>query len=133
MTLDQFADVFAPLAIQLRHPDADIVTISTYYEALKDLDVEFVQMAAVNLAKRSQWFPKTSEWRYEAERIEVERAMELRDRLRKLPEPQCVICRDTQMAQQADGRYGRCVCVAYKRDQILGKAPMPALPEASNA
>ena len=73
MTLSEFANVFAPLAIQLRQTDADEATIRCYYEAMKDLEIEFVAMAAVRLAKESDWFPKTSEWRTMAATIERER------------------------------------------------------------
>lgn len=141
MTLKEFGDVFAILAVQLNKTDVDAVKIRAYFEAMKDLEIEFVQMAAQRMARSGgsddaenrHWFPKTSEWRAMAAKIEVERADELRARLRKLPTPLCLDCADTGMRamRSEPTRYGRCECQAIRRLEILGRRPMPALPEAT--
>jgi len=131
MTLPEFAQVFAKLAIQLRQTDADEATIRGYFESLKDLDIELVAMAAEQLARTAEWFPKTSEWRdavvcVERSRVEAQRAV-----LRNLKEPLCAGCFDTGWALTENGRAKRCDCVRLRRLEILGRQPFPELPEAS--
>jgi len=157
MTLDAFAKVFAPLAVQLRQTDADEATIRLYFVALQDLELAFVRMAAERLARESAWFPKTSEWRLMAGRIEAERREAQRVLLRKLTEPLCRDCDDsgwvadagasatrrvlgpdpsgktdcgveTPVAYSAPRR--RCGCQQLRRLELLGERPWPALPEA---
>ena len=128
MTLRQFAPIFASLAIQLRQTDADEATIRVYFEALKDQQYEFVAMAAERLAKKSAWFPKTSEWRATIVTIEAERREAQRALLRKLPMPLCVTCADTGWARDADDRVRLCDCAEQRRLEVLGKRPWPALP-----
>jgi hypothetical protein len=108
MTLQEFTDVFAPLAIQLRATDADEATIRVYYAALKDLELEFVQMAATTLATKAEWFPKTSEWRSAAVTVEVDRLHEQRARIaarqKALLPALCDECADTGWQQTSSGR-----------------------------
>ena len=138
--------------------DADEATIHGYYAALKDVEFEFLAMAAQRLARSSEWFPKTSEWRTMAVKIEAELRDAQRALLRRLPEPLCLECSDTGWA--ADQRAGRvqnlavpnrenggvdtvsivaspghrqCECQQLRRLELLGRRPLPALPEAPPA
>lgn len=135
MTYEQFFDIFAPLAMQLRFSDADGPTARAYYKALDDLELEFVAMAAQRFAKQvnadgEAWFPKTGEWRAMAAKVEHERTEELRLRLRKLRTPICAVCGDTGFALNSDtNRASRCDCQKLRRLEILGRRPMPTLPE----
>ena len=133
MTLQAFASLFAELAIQLRQTDADEATIRVYYEALKDVEFEFLEMAADRLARSSEWFPKTSEWRAMAVKVEAEKREAQRALLRKLPAPLCLVCADTGWAHDADGRVKVCECQHLRRLELLGRLPCPALPEAPPA
>lgn len=130
MTLREFTNIFAPLAIQLRQTDADEPTIRVYFEALKDLEFEFLTMAAQQLAKESAWFPKTSEWRAKAAKVEAERLHAQRALLRKLPSPLCPMCSDTGWMHDAEKRVHPCDCRKQRRLELLGRRPWPALPEA---
>lgn len=139
MTLSDFASVFAVLAVQLRATDADEITIKSYYEPLKDLELEFVQMAAVEMAKQGgshgdnpHWFPKSSEWRALAWKVERDRIAEQREILRKLPAPLCQACDDTGWDRSDDDRVHRCDCRTLRRLEVLGRRPMPALPASSS-
>jgi hypothetical protein len=129
VTLSEFAHVFAPLAIQLRQTDADEATIRFYFEAVKDLEIEFVVMAAARLAKESDWFPKTSEWRTMTATIERERADAQRALLRTLPSPLCAACDDTGWSRDAADRVSRCDCQQLRRLELLGRRPWPSVPE----
>jgi hypothetical protein len=131
VTLQEFANIFAALAVQLRQTDADEATIRSYYEALKDVEPEFIAMAAQDLARTAEWFPKTSEWREAAMRVEAARTGELRARLRKLHEPLCTACSDTGW-EMVDGRVKRCNCATLRRLEVLGRRPMPALPAVAS-
>lgn len=134
MTLQEFAPIFAALAIQLRFSDADEGTVRLYFEAMKDLEPEFCAMAAQRLAKVPQeqaWFPKTPEWRAAAQKVEFDRTEELRARLRKLPKPICLACDDTGWARDASDRVSRCTCTKLRRLEILGRRPMPQLTEGT--
>jgi hypothetical protein len=142
MTLPEFSKVFAVLAIQLGKSDADEATIRSYYQALRDLDVELVAMAAECMAKRGgaqegesrHWFPKTSEWRTVVEKIDTDRSDALKARLRKLPEPLCNACNDTGFARdEAKNRVTPCDCRKLRRLEVLGRRPMPALPPGPEA
>lgn len=130
MTLAQFSQVFAVLALQLRATDADEATIRSYYQALKHLEFEFVQMAAVALAQSAQWFPKTSEWREMAAKVEHDRLEAQRALLRKLPTPLCRACDDTGWDRTDDDRVHRCRCRELRRLELLGRRPWPQITEA---
>lgn len=134
MTLSEFSEVFALLAKQLRQTDADEADIRAYYTALRDLELEFLQMAAKRLAAVGEWFPKTSEWRKAARDIERERTDALRAQLRRLPAPMCVACDDTGWAAigavDEPRRVRTCHCQKLRRLEILGRRPWPQLPDA---
>lgn len=130
MNLPDFAQVFAKLAIQLRQTDADEATIRGYFESMKDLEIELVAMAAERLARKAEWFPKTSEWRDATVKIEQERTEAQRAVLRNLPEPLCSDCFDTGWAI-VQGGVKPCSCIRLRRMEVLGRQPMPQLPEAS--
>lgn len=127
MTFSQFSEIFALLAVQLRCTDAEDATVRAYHMALKDIEPEFVAMAAHRLARTAEWFPKTSEWREMAMTVAKDRRAELADRMRKLPAPLCAACDDTGWELAADGRAKRCACVRLRQLEILGRRPMPAL------
>ncbi len=133
MTLDQFSDVFALLAVQLRATDADEATIRGYYQALKDLEIELVAEAARRLSQSAEWFPKTSDWRLEVERIWAERVQQQRALMRQST-PLCARCDDTGWVRSTGVRKGRaethvrrCACAEQRYDELLGRAPMPPL------
>lgn len=98
MTLPEFANVFATLAVQLRQTDADEVTIRSYFEVLKDCELGFVRLAAERFARTAEWFPKTSEWRAATIAIAIEQRDSQREQLRRLPAPVCETCGDTGWA-----------------------------------
>lgn len=127
MTLAEFSQLFAVLALQLRATDADEATIRSYYEALKHLEFEYVQMAAKQLAQTAEWFPKTSEWREATARIEHERREYQRALLRKMPSPLCLACEDTGWDRTEDDRVHRCSCRELRRLELLGRRPWPQL------
>lgn len=128
MTLAQFSEIFALLAVQLRATDADEATIRGYFLALKDLEPELIAMAAARLAVTSAWFPKTSEWRTEAFRVEGERVEAQRALLRKMHPPLCAACDDTSWEPTLTG-VKPCACRALRRLEVLGRRPWPQLPE----
>lgn len=137
MTMADFSLIFSVLAVQLRHTDADEVSIRSYFKALQDLDVELVQMAAERMGHQGgsadvdsrHWFPKTSEWRALVAKIDRERTDELQARLRKLPAPICLACDDTGWARnEAANGVVRCGCASTRRLEVLWRRPMPALP-----
>lgn len=138
MTLQEFSQIFAPLALQLQATHADEAMIRAYYMALKDVPAEFLAMAAQRMAKRGgavegdnrHWFPKTSEWLDCAAKIEAERIEKQRELLRKLPRPLCRSCDDTGWEPCGDG-VRPCACRTVRRLEVLGRRPWPALPEAS--
>src|SRR5262249_18058335 len=102
----------------------------------------------------AEWFPKTSEWRVMAGRIEAERIDQQRATLRKLPTPLCARCDDSGwvaepaaratrllvrpdaagkpsiVAVENDAPRRRCACQTLRRQEVLGVRPMPALPPA---
>lgn len=128
-----FFGAFATLCKALREKDPDAPQVRIYFDALKDLDLELVQMAAVELAKAAQWFPKTSEWREMARKVERQQLLEQNERLRKLhlaDQYLCTRCDDTGMARGDDNRYGPCACRKLRRMEVLGLRPMPEPPAA---
>lgn len=143
MTLDSFSEVFSLLAVQLRATDVDEATIRAYYTGLQDLDLEFVALAAKRFARECNvddgaWFPKVPLWRAMAGKIEGERTDALKAVLRKLPTPLCLACEDTGWTS-ATGNHGtavrwkHCDCRALRRLEILGRRPMPQVPEKLSA
>jgi hypothetical protein len=135
VTLAEFSNIFAMLAVQLRQTDVDEATIRGYYAALRDLDPEPVMWAATEFARAAEWFPKTSEWRQKATELERAATDAMKTRLRALATPLCSLCDDTWMkvVSEHPRRFGRCDCVAVRRLEILGRRPLPALPPAPPA
>lgn len=127
---ERFAEIFTSLAVQLRQTDADLATITGYYDSLKDIEPEFVAMAAKQLARNAEWFPKTSEWRAAAAKVERDRIDEQRAMLRRLPTPLCSACDDT--GWEVDGRARRCACSKLRRLELLGRRPQPTLIAAAD-
>lgn len=147
MTLREFSNVLTTLATQLR-ADVDEVTLRAYHEALKDLELAFIAMAAERFAKTSAWFPKTSEWRAMTARIEAERLDAQRALLRRLPMPLCDQCGDSGwcedptpareqtwlrrtkdhvdvVAIKSSPPRRRCDCQTERRLEVLGLRPWP--------
>lgn len=141
VTLKAFAAVFSVLAVQLRFTDADEAVIRAYYEALKDLEPEFVALAAQRLGKGSSvnergeaWFPKAPEWRQLAGKIEGERWAALQAVIRKLSTPLCLTCEDTgweMITDRQSTRWRHCSCRSLRRLEVLGRRPMPQLQAGS--
>jgi hypothetical protein len=130
MTLAEFSQVYAVLALQLNDTHADEMKIRSYYQVLGDLELEFVALAAERIAQTAEWFPKTSEWRATARTVEHERADQLRARLRQRPTPLCLACDDTGWsAHPGTTRFRPCDCRQLRRLEVLGRRPMPALPD----
>lgn len=150
MTLPEFAEIFAPLALQLGATDADEATIRAYFEALKDVPIELIALAATRLATQgtergARWFPRTCDWRVLCGRIESERRGELEKILKRLPAPLCDICSDSGWLRvdtdvrtlvERNGRrhnyahaMTRCECQETRRLEVIGRRPLPALPE----
>jgi hypothetical protein len=134
MTIEVFTRVFGVLAVQLRaqatDPQQTNREIRAYYAALKDLDLEFIQMAAQELAKTAEWFPKSSEWRDTAKAIERRRSFALADTLRQLHRHGveiCAGCGDTGWYLDAENNAKPCDCRKLRRLEILGRRPMPEL------
>jgi hypothetical protein len=135
VTRPEFARMFALLAVQLRHTDADEAMILGYYEALQDLEAEFLKAAAGRLSLHAEWFPKTSEWRAAAEAIRRERIEAQRQHMRRASRPFCDVCDDTGWESVDVVEHGRpirrvtpCACREHRRRELLGHAPLPALP-----
>lgn len=139
MTLAQFTEIFALLAVQLRFGDADEATIRGYYKAMKGLEPELVALAAQRFAAGASvddngtaWFPKAPEWCAMAAKVEKERVAELAGVIRKrrfANQPLCNDCEDTCWRQNAaTKRYERCQCADMRRLEVLGRRPMPQLP-----
>ena len=123
-----FVDVMARLAVSLREPAPDVVTMKTYFSALADLEIEFVTAAAARLMQTAAWFPKTSEWRAAAEQVARDRREAQRAFLRQLPAPLCRGCEDTGWARDDRGRVFRCDCATLRRLELLGRKPWPVRP-----
>ena len=90
-----FAAAMVALAVALREKEPDVVLLRTYFDALQDLEIEFVVAAAERLRAHALWFPKPSEWRAMAASVATERAEVQRAFLRQLPAPLCKTCTDT--------------------------------------
>jgi hypothetical protein len=140
MTLRQFANTFARLAVQLRFVEADEATIRCYYEAMMHCALELVQMAADRFASEAGtngekvWFPGTPEWLGMIGRIEFERradqAARIRLRSRAGLPPLCEVCGDTSFANVGN-RVRPCDCRQTRRKEVLGLRPMPEIPPAA--
>jgi hypothetical protein len=137
VTRTEFGAVFARLAVALRCTDADELTIRIYHDALSDLEPELLGWAAERLSRQvdadgAAWFPKTAEWRQMAGQIERERTDALIATLRRRPTPLCEACRDTGFARdEGANTVTPCACLPRRRDMILGRQPLPALPPAA--
>lgn len=129
MTFDQFSPMFATLAMQLRAQDADTLTAKSYFKALADLEPELVAMAAETFALTAEWFPKTSEWRAAALAVEQQRIEQQRALLRRRPRPLCLACDDTGWDRTQDDRVVPCDCRKQRRLEVLGRRPMPEVPQ----
>lgn len=131
MTLEEFADIFAVLALQLHATDADVATIKAYHPAMQDLDVELVAEAAKRLARQvnedgKAWFPKSAEWRREVARVKTEWQEQQRALLRRLPTPLCRHCDDTGWRKEwTTGRFRPCDCRTERYQELLGRVPLP--------
>lgn len=129
MTLEEFSEVFALLAVQTRNTDADVATIRGFYVSLEDVELEFIAAAAERWQRANKWFPSTADWRQTAQAIESERMEQQRAILRKLPRPLCAACDDTGWSRDAADQVSRCECRHLRRLEVLGRRPMPALTE----
>jgi hypothetical protein len=123
-----FVQAIGRLAVALRCAEPDVVQMRVYFEALGDIEIEFVTEAATRLM-RGEFFPTTGTWRAMAERIERERRAAQRALLRRLPAPLCGVCDDTGWRRDADERVRRCHCVELRRLEVLGRSPWPSFPE----
>lgn len=128
-----FAQAFSGLCFALREKEPDAVQMRTYFKALDDFDVELVAAAAERMAASAEWFPKAPEWRACVVKIETERIALQRDVIRKRriagEPPLCAACDDTGFTENEAHRFRRCDCRDMRRLEILGRRPMPALPE----
>lgn len=141
MTLAEFSQIFALLAVQLRATDADEATVRGYFKAMDDLEFEFVAAAAQRLAKGAAlndqgeaWFPKAPEWRAMAAKVEQDRRRELDAVIRQrriANAPLCIACEDTGWTLSVPrNRYHRCACRTTRQLEVLGRRPMPTLGDA---
>jgi len=141
VTLQEFSKIFALLAVQLGDTQADEIKIRAFHKALEDLDVELVAMAAQRLGRSAlnangeAWMPKAPEWRAAAAKVERERIDQQHEIIRKRrlagEAPLCAACDDTGFALVEANRYRRCECRELRRLEVLGRRPMPALPDAA--
>ncbi len=134
MTIEEFSPVFAVLGLQLRiattNPQQSNREVRAYFAVLKDLDFELVAMAAQELAKTAEWFPKSSEWREATKSIEKRRSFELSDTLRQLHRrgiELCAACGDTGWSRNERDCVSKCECQKMRRLEIIGRRPLPAL------
>jgi hypothetical protein len=97
-----FLQAMVRLQTALREPALDAVQLIVYFTALGSLEIEFVVAAAEQLIVHSPWFPKVSEWRAAAAKVEADRLTAQRALLRKLPSPLCQACADTGWAHARD-------------------------------
>lgn len=126
-----FAQAINRLAMATRELSPDTAKIRVYFDALKGIEIEFVVEAALQL-QTADWFPKVGEWKDAAVKVERERTEQQRAVLRKLKTPLCRACDDTGWADTGDNRVKRCDCLRLRRLEVLGRRPMPELPEATN-
>lgn len=129
-----FLTAMARLCVALREKEPDVTQLRVYFEALKDLEIEFV-IAAGERLMQAQWFPKTGEWRAAAEKVEAERQEQQRAALREIHKGGqylCDACADTGWRLRPDDlRALRCECVKTRRLELLGRRPMPQLTEGA--
>lgn len=125
-----FVQAMNRLAIATRELSPDTAKIRIYYDALKAIEIEFVVQAAA-LLQDDKWFPKQGDWKNAALKIERTRLEEQRAVMRKLPSPLCRACNDTGWADTGDNRVKKCDCLKQRRLEVLGRRPMPELPEAT--
>lgn len=99
-----FARVFNRLAAALREPGDDTgVTMGVYFDTLRDLSIESLELAAAALMKEPgrRFFPTTAEWRQAAE---VARVQQLREAVKPAREEpwqyECGACLDTGWDEQ---------------------------------
>jgi hypothetical protein len=73
MQLEDFASIYAILALQLQATNSDEAAMRAYFNAMNDLPVEAVQQSAAQLAREAnrRFFPTTAEWVTVAREIEV--------------------------------------------------------------
>ena len=128
----QFAEAYQRLAIAHREKDTDVISLAVYFDALRTLEIEFIEAAAERLIT-AQRFPKPGEWKRMAIAVEHEQREAQRAFLRRLPSPLCTECSDTGFRPCADNRVERCPCQAVRRQELLGRRAWPALPEASTS
>lgn len=129
-----FAQAMSRLCVALREKEPDVAQYRVYYETLAEHEIEFVVEAARQLQHRAQWFPKASEWSELARQIETATLEKQRDLLRKADAPLCAECDDTwwKPLQVVENglpvrRVTRCECQAQRRQELLGRAPLPQL------
>ncbi len=130
-----FAAAFGRLCIALREKEPDAASMRVYFEALRLWEIELVTAAALKLGtavndQGQAWFPKAGEWRAAVARLEADRIQQQKAILSKLPEPLCADCGDTGWAREED-RVRPCRCRRLRRMELLGRRPMPTLPEAT--
>lgn len=123
-----FLQAFNRLAIALREKEPDTTTLRVYFDSLRDLEIEFIVAAMATLTTR-EWFPKVSDWRAEAKKVERDRMDAQRRLLRTLPQPLCLACDDTGW-ERVDNGVKPCACQLLRRLEVLGRAPWPVLPES---
>lgn len=127
-----FAQAFNRLCVALREKEPDAVQMRVYFEGLKALELEFIVAAGDALAMSAAWFPKLPEWRAAAAKVETDRVDQQRAILRKLKEPLCRQCDDHGWARNAAGAVSPCACRHERRLEVLGRRPMPLLPESTS-
>ena len=124
-----FAQVYTRLAVAFEK-ESDEVTMRVYFNALKDQEIEFLAGAAERWIDSEKWFPKVSEWRAGSRKFRKERVDAQQAFLRALPEPLCALCNDTSWREDKNECVRPCECREARRNELLGRQPWPALPEA---
>lgn len=66
-----FAALIGRLVEVYQHPLSDVL-VETYWEALQDYELEYLEPAAAEIIRISKWFPKPVELRETASRFRVE-------------------------------------------------------------
>lgn len=127
-----FLAAFAKLCLSMREKEPNQAQLKVYFNSLKDLDLELVVMAADVLEREAKWFPKASEWRDAARKLDLDRSefqhRVLQQRRRSGLPPLCLECDDTGW-MKVENRVSRCACHVTRRLEVLGRRPMPELPE----
>jgi|SRR6185436_3972749 len=97
-----------------------------YFDALQECDVRDLEIAAVDLARSSKWFPRPAEWRAQVltRRCELRRQRDLTlVQQRPTPTIHCAACRDTGM--RGEERLSPCPCRGtnpnYQRTQAMSR------------